>query len=97
MWRIGQGRVPKYDRPGLSKRLARVRAKFFSRVRLFVTPRSVTHQAPPSTGSSRQEYWTGLPCPPPGDLPHPGVRHASLVSPELASEFFIIWESLKEA
>ena len=92
-----QGQVPEHDRPGLSEKLARVRAKFFSRVGLFVTPRTVTHQALLSMGFSRQEYWTGLPCPPPGDLPHPGVRHASLVSPELAIEFFIIWESLKEA
>ena len=39
-------------------------------------------------GSSRQEYWSGLPCPPPGDLPDPGVELASLVSPALAGGFF---------
>ena len=59
MWRIGEGQMLEHDRPGLSKKGACVRAKFFSRVRLFVTPRTV---APPSTGFSRQEYWTGLSC-----------------------------------
>ena len=41
-------------------------------VQLFVTPWTVGHQAPLSMGFSRQEYWSGLPCPPPGDLPYPG-------------------------
>ena len=59
MWRIGEGQVLEYDRPGLSKKGACVRAKFFSCVRLFVTPRTV---APLSMGFSRQEYWTGLSC-----------------------------------
>ena len=39
-------------------------------------------------GFSRQEYWSGLPCPPPGDLPEPGTEHTSLKSPTLAGEFF---------
>ena len=42
------------------------------------------HQAPLSTGFSRQEYWSGLPCSPPGDLPDPGVKCVSLLSPALA-------------
>ena len=45
---------------------------------------------------SRQEYWSGLPCPPPGDLPHPGIKPASVMSPELAGGFFTnraIWEA----
>ena len=49
-------------------------------------------------GFSRQEYWSGLPCPPPGDLPDPGTEPKSLKSPSLASGFFttsIIWETLK--
>ena len=46
----------------------------FSRVQLFVTLWSVAHQAPLSMGFSRQEHWSGLPCPPPGDLPDPGVK-----------------------
>ena len=37
---------------------------------------------------SRQEYWSGLPCPPPGHLPDPGIEPASLVSPALAGGFF---------
>ena len=40
-------------------------------------------------GFLRQEYWSGVPCPSPGDLPNPGVEPASLVSPELADGFFI--------
>ena len=39
-------------------------------------------------GFSRQEYWSGLPCPPPGDLPEPGIKPASLTSPALAGKFF---------
>ena len=38
-------------------------------------------------GFSRQEYWSGLPCPPPGDLPNPGIESKSLASPDLAGEF----------
>ena len=45
-------------------------------------------QAPLSLGFSRQEYWSGLPCPPPGDLPDPGIKPASLLSPALAGRFF---------
>ena len=41
-----------------------------------------------STGFSRQEYWSGLPCPLPGDLPHPRIKPTSLMSPELAGRFF---------
>ena len=46
----------------------------FSHVQLFVTLWAVAHQAPLSMGFSRQEYWSGLPCPPPGDLPSPGIK-----------------------
>ena len=46
--------------------------KLLSRVRLFVTPWTAAHQAPPSMGFSRQDYWSGLPFPSPGDLPDPG-------------------------
>ena len=42
--------------------------------RLFVTSWTVAHQAPLSVGFSRQEYWGGLPSPPPGDLPNPGME-----------------------
>ena len=52
------------------------------------TPWTVAHQAPLSMGFSRQEYWSGLPYPPPGDLPDPGIEPTSLTSPALAGGFF---------
>ena len=60
----------------------------FSRVQLFVTLQTIVRQAPLSMGFSRQEYWSGLPCPPLGDLPYPGIKPASSVSPALAGGFF---------
>ena len=51
--------------------------KSLSRVRLFATSWRVAYQAPPSVGFSRQEYWSGLPFPSPGDLPNPGVEPRS--------------------
>ena len=60
----------------------------FSHVRLFATPWTVACQTPLSMGFSRQEYWSGLLCPPPGDLPDPGIEPASLTSPALARGFF---------
>ena len=51
--------------------------KSLSRVRLFVTPWTVAYQDPPSMGFSRQEHWTGLPFPSPGDLPNPGIKPGS--------------------
>ena len=50
---------------------------YFSHVRLFATPWTVARQAPLSIGFSRQEYWSGVPCPPPGNLPDPGIKPAS--------------------
>ena len=49
----------------------------FSCVPLFAIPWTVARQAPLSLGFSRQGYWSGLPFPPPGDLPHPGIKTAS--------------------
>ena len=46
-------------------------------VQLFVTPWTVAYQASPSMGFSRQEYWSGLPFPSPGDLPNPGIEPGS--------------------
>ena len=51
--------------------------KSLSRVRLFVTPWTAAYQAPPPMGFSRQEYWSGLPFPSPGDLPDPGIKPGS--------------------
>ena len=51
--------------------------KLLSRVRLFATPWTVAHQASPSMGFSRQEYWSGLPFPAPRDLPNPGIEPGS--------------------
>ena len=51
---------------------------------------TVAGQAPLSMGFSRQEYWSGLPFPPPGDLVDPGIEPASPVSPALAGRFFTI-------
>ena len=60
----------------------------FSRVRLSATPWTVVCQASLSMGFSRQEYWSGSPCPPPGDHPAPGIEPVSLMSPALASRVF---------
>ena len=60
----------------------------FSRVQCFETLWTVAHQAPLSMGFSRQEYWSGLPCPPPGNLPNPGIESLSFTSPALAGGFF---------
>ena len=66
----------------------KVKVKLLSCVRLFVTPWAVAHQAPPSMGFSRQEYWSGLPFPSPGDLPDPGIepRSPALHADALISE-----------
>ena len=57
-----------------------MKVKSLSRARLFVTPWTVAHQAPLSMRFSRQEYWTGLPFPSPGDLPKPGIKPRSPAS-----------------
>ena len=59
----------------------------FSRARFFATLWTVARQAPLSMGSSRQEYWSGLPCPPLEYLPDPGIEPVSLTSPVLAGMF----------
>ena len=59
-----------------------------SHIRLFVTPRTVARQAPLFMEFSRQEYWSGFPFPPSGDLPDPGIEGASLESPALVGGFF---------
>ena len=66
----------------------------FSRVQLFATPWTIVHQAPLSMEFSRQEYWSGLPCPSPGGLPNPGIEP---LAPALAGRFLThcaTWEAL---
>ena len=60
----------------------------FSHVQFFATLWTMALQAPLSMGFSRQEYWSGLLCSPPGDLPHQGMEPASLTSPTLEGRFF---------
>ena len=69
----------------------------FSHVWHFVIFLTVAHQAPLSMGISKQEYWSGLSCPPPGDLLDPEIEPTSLRSPTLAGRFFTTsttWEAL---
>ena len=65
-----------------------MKVESLSLVHLFVTPWTVALQAPPSIGFSRQEYWSGLPFPSPGDLPNPGIepRSPALQADALTSE-----------
>ena len=60
--------------PNVKRLNVKVKVKSLSRVQLFATPWTATHQAPPSMGFSRQECWNGLPFPSPGDLPNPGME-----------------------
>ena len=64
--------------------------QLLSCVRLFVIPLTAAHQAPVSMEFSKQEYWGRLPFPNPGNLPDPGIKSTSLVSPALAGGFFTI-------
>ena len=63
-------------------------AESLSLVQLFVTLWPIASQAPLSLGFFRHEYWSGLPCLSPGDLPDPGIKPMSLMSPALADRFF---------
>ena len=64
--------------------------RHFSHVRLFATPWTVACQAPLSMGFSRQECWGGLPCPPPGDLPDPGIEPVSPIAPALQADSLLL-------
>ena len=69
----------------------------FGRAQLFATLWTVAHQTPLSMGFSRQECWSGLPCPPPRNPPNLGIELASLVSSALAGGFFTTipkWKAL---
>ena len=68
----------------------------FSYVQFCVTLWAVAHQPPLFMGFCRKEHWSGLSCPPPGDLPNPGIEPRSLMSPALADVFFTTsatWEA----
>ena len=70
----------------------------FIRVHIFAILWTIACQAPLSMGFSRQEYWSGLPCPPPEDLPNLGIEPVSLTFPVLAGGFFTTsatWEHEK--
>ena len=67
----------------------RMCVQVLSRVQLFAAPWTAACQAPLSMKFSRQEHWSGLPLPPPGDLSKPGIKPKSLVSSTLAGRFFI--------
>ena len=62
----------------------------FSHALLFMTPQTVAHQAPLSLGFSRQEYWSGLPFPPPGGLPNPGIESMSPAAPALQVDSLLL-------
>ena len=67
---------------------AAIAAKSLQYVRLCATLKKAAHQASLSLGFSRQEHWSGLPFPSAGDLPDPGIKPTSLMSPPLAGRFF---------
>ena len=73
--RLSQAMKPSRERERTAEE--RKKVKSLSRVRLFATPWNIVHQAPPSMGFSRQEYWSGFPLPSPGDLPDPGIKPRS--------------------
>ena len=61
----------------MEARPIKVKVKLLSHIRLFAAQWTVAYLVPPSMGSSRQEYWSGLPVPSPGDLPDPGIEPGS--------------------
>ena len=76
-WMV-RGTCSRIDVAGTDQRKQEaVKVKLLSRVQLFTTPWSIAHQAPQSMEFSRQEYWSGLPFPSPGDLANPGIEPAS--------------------
>ena len=90
---------PAAKRRGKPGRKTACMLSHFSCVRLFVTLWTIADQAPLSMGFFRKEYWSGLPCPPAGDLPDRGTEPASLTSPALAGGFFTpsaTWEAQKK-
>ena len=86
-------------RIGAHKCIWNVHHQLLSHFWLFATPQTVAHQALLSMGFSRQEHWSGLPYPPPEDLPDPGIKPVFSCTPALASSFFTAsatWEAIWE-
>ena len=71
----------------------KVKMKSLSCVQLIVTPWTVACQAPPFMGFSRQEYWSGLPFPSPGDLPNPGIQPGST---HIVGRRFTVWATRED-
>ena len=93
-----EGRFFTTELPGKSKirtTKAQCVLSCFSRIRLFANPQTVACQASLSMGFSRQEYWSGLPFPPAGDLSNQGIKPGPLTSPALAGRYFITSTSCK--
>ena len=67
-----------------------MRTQSLSHVRLFATLWTVARQVPLSMGFSKQKYWSGLPCPPPGELPNLGIEPTSPVSPALQVDSLLL-------
>ena len=68
--------------------------QLLSHVRLFETLWTLAHHTPLSMGFPRQEYWSGVPFPPPGDLPDPGIKTVSFVTLALAGIF--LWIQMRQ-
>ena len=85
--RVSLGTLPFPERENLQGMGRWMHAKSLQSC-LICNPMAVACQAPLSMGFSWQEYWSGLPCPPPRDLPDSGIKSTSLSSPALAGEFF---------
>ena len=69
----------------------------FSHVQLFSTPWTVAHQAPLSMEFSRQQYWSGLPFPPPGDLPDPGIEARSPILWAVSLPIEPTWKHIQQS
>ena len=85
---ILQARILEWVAISFSIRNVYIRAESLQPCPTLCEPMDITYQAPLSMGFSRQEYWSGLPCPPRGQLPNPGPEPASLRSSVLAGRFF---------
>ena len=72
------------------KQTWKVKVKLLSRAQLFATPWTVAYQASQSMECSRQQYWSGLPFPSPGDLLNPGIESAAPISPVLQADYLLL-------